>query len=85
MPLDGKSFDLEVFEFPNFQTGGHVKSKLLASSQPDRWPQDVKTFEFVVFGRPNVEFKVSNILGPCPRMLKFSIWMQSAGNKKILG
>ena len=46
--------------------GGHPKSKLLASSQPDRWPQDIKTFEFDVFGPQNVEFEGFNILGVMP-------------------
>ena len=49
MPLDGSSFDLQVFGFPNLLTGDHPKSKLFAFSQPDRWRMDIKTFEFKVF------------------------------------
>ena len=61
MLLDAKSFDLDVFRFQNLQTGGHPKSKLLAS-QPDRCLEDVKTFEFDVFSDPKTSnSKVLNI------------------------
>ena len=63
------------FDPQTSKSGGHPKSKLLASSQPDRWPQDVKTFEFDVFGSQDLEFEGFNILGSCPWMVKASIWM----------
>ena len=68
MPLDGKSFNLDVFGFPNIQTGGRPKWKFLASSQPGRWPQDVKSFEFDVFRSQNIEFEGFNILGPSVKL-----------------
>jgi hypothetical protein len=37
--------------------------------------QDVKSFEFEVLGFKNLEFEGFNILGPCPWMVKASIWM----------
>ena len=75
MPLDGKNFDLDVFGFPNLQTGSHPKSNLLAFSQPDRWPQDVKTFKLDVFKLPDLEFEGFNILGSSSWMLKVSFLM----------
>ncbi len=38
------------------------------------WPQVVKRFEFEVFGSQDLELEAFNILGPCPWMLKASIW-----------
>ena len=63
-----KIFELEVFgpqnvQFECFNILGLSKSKLLASSQPDRWPQDIKIFELEVFGSQNVQFEGFNILG----------------------
>ena len=85
MLLDGKSFDLDVFGFLTLQTSERPKSKLLACSQPDRWPQDVKIFEFEFFGLQNLEFEGFNILEPCLRMLIkiFDLEVHAPGIKKF--
>ena len=44
--------------FSDPQIGGHPDSKLLAPSQPDKWPQDAKTFEFEIFGSQTSNSKV---------------------------
>ena len=48
MPLDNKNLIWRFWGHQTFKPGGLPKSKLLASSQPDRWPQDAKTFKFNV-------------------------------------
>ena len=72
MPLGAKSFDLDVFGFPNLQTEDRSKSKLLASRGVT---SGYKSFEFDVLGSKNIEFKGFNVLGPCPWMLKALICM----------
>ena len=49
---------------------GHPKLKILASTHPGAWPQDVKTFESDVLGSKNFEFEGFNILGRCHWMQK---------------
>ena len=59
MPLDDKSFDLNVFGFPNLQTGEHPKSKLLAS----RGMLKTSNLKFL---DQDLEFEAFNILGHAP-------------------
>ena len=66
MPLDVKIFDLKVLgsekiQIEDFNILGPSKSKLLASSRPERWPLDVKIFDLEVLGSQNIQNEDSSI------------------------
>ena len=67
--------------FLNFQTSkpeGRPKSKLLVSSQPDRWFQDVKTFEFEVFGPKNLRrFQHPGVMPLDAKSFDFNVFRSS--------
>ena len=52
-----KTWNLKVLT-----SSGHSKSNLLASSQPERWSEDFKTFEVDVFGPQTVKLKGFKII-----------------------
>ena len=67
MPLDAKAL---IWDGARFGGLGIQKHPDRSSYHPGAWPQDVKIFEFDVFGPQDLEFEASNILRSCPWMLR---------------